>query len=142
MGSQSLFTSGPDRRNAVLETKSVIFRVGIGLLLIAALHILCFEYLSDPGANRDIGKQLGNISVQQQQASDSISRAATGADTAEKRITESIKNADTITDGLTKLQVESDDCAEIIRDSAERIRLCLAVIQEARAQRDQTAPST
>lgn len=122
--------------------KSIVFRIGIGLLLIAALHIACFEYLSDGGSSRDIGKQLDSAGAKQQQAIHSVDRAAAGIDTAEKRIADSIKNADAITDGLNQLQVKSDNSAEIIRDSAARIRLCLSILQEARAQRDQAAPST
>lgn len=120
----------------MLDTKSVVFRIAVGILLIALLHILCVEYLSDGAGSKDIGRQLERVGDKQQQTLEAVGRAGAGIDSAERNVTEAITAADELTDRLARLQVKSDSGKAILADSAERIRQCLAILQAAGTQRD------
>ncbi len=120
----------------MLDTKSVVFRIAVGILLIALFHILCFEFLADGAGSKDIGGQLNSVGDKQQQVVDAVGRAGAGIERSERNVSEAIKTANDITDGLARLKTQSDSGRAILTDSAERIRQCLAILQAAGAQRD------
>ena len=121
-----------ERRNDLLDTKSVVFRISIGLLIIAVFYIAGWGNLSDGGTGGDLGKQLGNIGAEQRKVEDCLDKAERGIESITNSIGESIKQSETITKGLSRMQVRFRYGSDLFEDSTVRIRQCREVIREAK----------